>query len=439
MAVVTASARGPAVATGALRRASAAFAVLAALPLFGSLVACATRDVFLVPRGMSGGGAGGQITVLPRHDGGPKPPHHVESGTPPPDADSPETDSGDAPDVGSTACETTRTAQSPQPLGVYVLVDQSYAMLTQWDAVSAALKTFIGGGDELGGVSMGIQYYALSPVLLPAEPYLSTVCKSESYVTPDVDILPLPMNQQPLLDSITIHGPTSLKQLFDKLTLTFANESPIDSALQGAIEGARDWAVQYASMRPAAAVLLVTNGIAKDTESPTCLPTREKAMAAAAAGLAGKPSIKTYVLGVGGPSSDLNDIAFSGGTDKAYAVTSGVNTGGAGTESDVLNELIKIRQVVLPCDVTVSPSEEEELGRGVLNVDLKPPTEPTSRYGRVKSVSDCSEMPSRGEWYVEGTGTQTKVRLCPSTCEAARNVAGATLDVVHGCPTTYIQ
>jgi hypothetical protein len=277
---------------------------------------------------------------------------------------------------------------------------------------------------------MGIQYYALSPVLLPAEPYLSTVCMPESYVTPDVAIDPLPMNQQKLLDSINIHGPTSLKQLFDKLTLTFANESPIDSALQGAIEGARKWATDNASLHPAAAVLLVTNGIAKNTDSPTCLPTREKAMAAAAAGLTGKPSIPTYVLGVGGPSSDLNDIAFSGGTDSAYPVANGGN---------VLDALIKIRQVVLPCDVTVSPSEEEELGRGVLNVDLQPPNESPSRYGRVKSVSDCSEMPSRGEWYVEGTGTETKVRLCPSTCEAARNVPKATLDVVHGCPTTYIQ
>jgi hypothetical protein len=415
-------------ALGALTRKRAA--LIASSLLFVCPVACETRNVFLVPKGGSGGAAG-NITVVPNNDAGHHPSFKVDSG-PPPESDAAlETDSGDAADGNSVACETTRNPQVPQPLGVYVLVDQSYAMLTQWDSVSAALTTFIGGGDELGGVSLGIQYYALSPLLLPPEPYLTTACKWESYATPDVAIAPLPMNQDAIFASLGIHGPSSLKQFLDKLglTLTFAaSESPIDAAIQGAIEGARAWVSANAASQPAAAVLLVTNLIATETDSPTCLPTREKAMAAAAAGISGKPAVPTYVLAVGGPNSDLNDIAFKGGTGNAHAVTSGVN---------VLDALISIRQLVLPCDVKMNPSEEADLAEDKLNVDLHEQNR-LSRYGRVK-MSDCSPTPVRGEWYVEGTGPDTKVRLCPSTCEAARRVPNATLDVVHGCRTTYIQ
>ena len=117
--------------------------------LLAAPAGCETRNVFLVPKGVSAG-TGGNIIVLPGPDGGEKPPSHADSSRPSePDA-SPEADSGDAADGSSMACETTRNPQIPQPLGVYVLVDQSYAMLNQWDSVSAALKTFIGGGDELG-------------------------------------------------------------------------------------------------------------------------------------------------------------------------------------------------------------------------------------------------------------------------------------------------
>jgi hypothetical protein len=259
-------------------------------------------------------------------------------------------------------------------------------------------------------------------------------------VTLDVPIAQLPMNQQVLFDSITAHGPTTLKTFLDRLglTLTFAaTESPIDAAIQGAVQGARTWASANAASQPAAAVLLVTNGIATSTESPTCMPTREKAMAAAAAGVSGNPPVPTYVLAVGAPNSDLNDIAFHGGTVSAHAVTTGVNQ--PPSSPDVLNALIAIRQLVLPCDVNVSVSEEEELAQGRLNVDLSEPDGTSSRYGRVKKALDCSETPGRGEWYAEGSGADTKVRLCPSTCEAARRVAKATLDVVHGCRTTYIQ
>jgi hypothetical protein len=431
VAGVSASSGCAAVARRVLSLAPAAVAGAAVVAAW--VAACETRSVFLVPKGAATATQG----TLP-HDAGRPPPasHPVEAGHHPipmdNDAGAPHRDAGmKRVDGGHLACETQRYQQVPQPLGIYVLVDQSNAMLQQWDAVSTALSAFFRESDELGAVSIGIQYYALSPQLFPAEPYLSTVCNWTSYEGPDVPIAALPMNRDPLLLSLTSHGPLSLSQLFSKLSLalTLVDESPIDSALHGAIEGARDWVNGNATVHPAAAVLLVTTSIATPMMSPNCMPTREKAMAAASAGLTGFPSVRTYVLGVGGPNSDLNDVAFAGGTQTAYAVTNGVG---------VLDALSHFRETVLPCDVSVSVNEPELIA-GKLNVELSVIGKTPERYGRVKSSGDCSAAPTRGEWFVEGSGGSATVKLCPSTCEAARNEPDAKLDVVLGCQTTFVQ
>jgi hypothetical protein len=373
-------------------------------------------------------------SVVQVSDTGGKPAHHEDAGVVRATGGARGTRAPDAApyDAGDLACETTRTAQVPQQLGVYMLVDQSTAMLAQWAAVSNGLQTFIAGSDEaLGGVSIGIQYYAISPPLSGTPAYSDIVCLSQTYATPDVAINPLPMNQPPLFDSINLHGPTSLAQLLSKLSLLvqFKNESPIDTAILGAIAGARDWVNMAATEHRAAVVLLVTNGVASTTDSPNCMPSVEKAADAAESGVLNDPGVPTYVLAVGGPNTDLDQIAFKGGTNKAYPVTNG---------TDVLTNLVQIRQAFLPCDVAVSVTDQDLIS-GKLNVELNDPSKPSPvRYGRVADVMACSSSASPGEWYVEGTGLDAKVRLCPSTCEAARAVPGANLDIVHGCKTTVV-
>ncbi|HVW29327.1 MAG TPA: hypothetical protein VHC69_28365 [Polyangiaceae bacterium] len=408
------------------RRSLSALALGAAL--FAS--ACETRSVFLVPRATESGGGGGATVIHVGDAGRAKPPHKDAGVMPASGGSSSAPDSGPTEDSGDLACVTTRAPQVPQPLGVYMIIDQSYAMLAQWAAVSAGLQTFISGSDELGGVSIGIQYYAISPPASATPAYSDIVCLPETYETPDVPMAALPMNQQPLLDSINLHGPTSLAQLLSKLSLLvqFKNESPIDAAILGATQRARDWVTENGSQNPAAVVLLVTNGVASSTDSPNCMPSVEKAALAAEAGLINGPSVSTYVLAVGGPNSDLDQIAMNGGTSHAYPVTSG---------SDVLTNLIQIRQAFLPCDVTVSVTDQD-LAQNKLNVELREAGKSPVRYGRVASADACSASASPGEWYVEGTGADTKVRLCPSTCEAVRLLPDATLDVVHGCKTTVI-
>lgn len=399
--------------------------------------ACDTRGVYLVPSASKVTGGGGSTVIRVFEDaGGGKPPRkdasmgHATGGA------GGKEDSGSTheDDGGELDCVTTRTPQVPQPLGVYVLVDQSNAMLAQWTSVSNGLTTFIAGSDEeLGGVSIGIQYYAITPPTSPTPLYSDIVCQWQTYETPDVAIDTLPKNQQPLFDSINLHGPTSLAQLLSKLSLLvqFKNESPIDAAILGAIAGARTWVNMEPTQHRAAVVLLVTNSVASSTDSPNCMPSVEKAADAAESGLLSGPGVPTYVLAVGGPNADLDQIALKGGTGKAYPVTSG---------NDVLTNLFQIRQAFLPCDVAVSVTDQDLLS-GKLNVELRNGAT-FVRYGRVADSAACSSSASPGEWFVEGTGADAKVRLCPNTCDAARRVAsmvpGATLDIVHGCKTTVV-
>jgi hypothetical protein len=411
------------------RRSLRATAAFLALGVFAP--ACETRNVHLVPDLVKG--AGGTTAMHMTDGGGGKRAHkdagvvHATGGA----GGMGHFDSGLAHDAdgGDLSCVTTRTPQVPQPLGVYMIVDQSNAMLAQWASVSNGLQTFIAGSDELGGVSIGIQYYAISPPPSATPPYSTIVCQSQTYAMPDVQIDTLPKNQQPLIDSINLHGPTSLGQLLNKLSLLvqFANESPIDAAITGASAGARDWVDKDLTQRRAAVVLLVTNSVATSTDSPNCMPSVDKAALAAEAGLLNAPGIPTYVLAVGGPNTDLDQIAFKGGTGKAYPVTSG---------TDVLTNLIQIRQAFLPCDVAISVTDQDLIS-GKLNVELTD-GKMSVRYGRVADSTACSSSASPGEWYVEGTGADAKVRLCPNTCEAARLVLGATLDIVHGCKTTVV-
>ncbi|HEX4338980.1 MAG TPA: hypothetical protein VH062_23900 [Polyangiaceae bacterium] len=416
-------------ARGALSRHS----VVIAAVLGTAFAGCETRSVFLVPHAQVSAGGSAVIHLPDAGSGGRK--VHVDAGSGGGGAsaggDVSTTDTG-APrndDGGDVACETTRNQQIPQPLGVYVIVDQSNAMLQKWDAVSAGLQTFISGSDELGGVSVGIQYYALSPATSSPDPYLSYVCDWHSYVNPDIPIAGLPTNQQPLLGSIANHGPLSLVALFNNLSLalTLTHESPIDSAIEGAVQGARDWMTANAAQQPAAVVLLVTNQVASSTDSPNCLPSAEKAAIAASAGIINTPTVPTYVLAVGGPNEDLDAIARAGGTNAAYPVTNG---------ADVLANLISIRQAFLPCDVSVSVTDQD-LTQDKLNVELSQ-GKASERYYRVPSASDCSANTTRGEWYVESNGTDSKVRLCPRTCETVRAVSNATLDIVRGCRTRFV-
>jgi hypothetical protein len=348
-------------------------------------------------------------------------------------------------DGGPDGCETTRVASVLQPLGVYIMVDQSSSMVTLWDPVVSALDGFVDDMKAFSGVSIGIQYFALTPTesfTIAGIPITWTVtaCTPDAYATPDVPIAPLPQNRDPIFESLATHGPTPLAALFGGGAggggngVEWLRESPTDSALAGAIQGARTWYAAHENENPRAVVLLVTDGVPNTLSSPQCNASLANTVTAAKNGLQGEgpggagtlPSIPTYVLGVGGQVDALNQIAQAGGTESAYLVDADA---GAGALTAALQN---IRDLVLPCEIDATA---DSLARG--DVNLEAGGSPLVRVAK----NACVDSPDAREWYVDPASDAAPIRaeLCPATCQALRAVSGETLEVVYGCPTVVAR
>jgi hypothetical protein len=328
-------------------------------------------------------------------------------------------------DAGDSAprCETNRYTAVPEPLGVYLMVDQSVSMTDRWSSVVAALDEFIVDSGPLTDVSMGIQYFAISPTLATQTvvEWNNLACTSAVYVTPDVPIEPLPANKDALLASLTFHNPANR---VPPLPLGIL-ESPTDLALTGAIAGVRAWGAD--KKNPRLAVLLVTDGVPGIECNPNTL---EATIQAAQQGVTGAPSVVTYVLGVRDQLDPLNQVASAGGTGHAYLVATTAAPGA------ILAQLDSIRQVALPCEINVDP---RHLLQGDVNVELTSAgsSEFLSRVGVSSSCS--SDASATMHWYAAESDASQHIALCPSACQTIRARKNATLDVVYGCPTVFAK
>lgn len=411
-------------APGARRRSVALFEPVTSLfrgalavVVAAAVAGCATRDVYLVPTGSV------DAAVVEKPDTSLPPPK--------PDAPAPE-ESGilhpphrDAGDSG-TQCEKNRYKEVPEPLGVYLMVDQSVPMKAPWASVVTALKDFINQSGSLTDVSMGIQYFAVAPSsdteLL--ETWQSAACSASTYATPEVPIDALPGNQTNLVASLGQHDPATVYPPVLPLGIL---ESPTNLALTGAIQGLKDWSTT--KQKAKLAVVLVTDGVPNFSLSPKCnaaslIGTQQVAQS----GVSGTPSVVTFVLGVGDQLDPLNQIASSGGTDHAYLVAS------TAAPSDILSQLESIRNVALPCEIGVDASH---LTQGDVNVELTTDTG-TQTLTRVNAPSDCKSDQTALEWFAEQPDAGGSVVLCPATCASIRS-PNATLEVVYGCPTVVAK
>jgi hypothetical protein len=149
------------------------------------------------------------------------------------------------------------------------------------------------------------------------------------------------------------------------------------------------------------------------------------ASAVAAAALAGNPSIRTYVLGVGPRLDNLNAIAVSGGTQKAHLIESG----GA---AELINALNEIRKNALTCDYKIPIVQGKPLDFKLVNIKVRvgPPPASEQLIGRVDKVELCG---ASGGWYFDNNDAPTRIQLCPTTCDPLLKTTGSELTVLIGC------
>jgi hypothetical protein len=340
-------------------------------------------------------------------------------------------------------CAGTATKAQPIPLDIFVMLDQSGSMLedagngmTKWQTVKSALTTFM-QEPSTAGIGMGIQYFGLPQPAVPGctaqsctsdtdctggctlclpqgvcqsgwNPDIDS-CDAVDYAWADVPIQPLPGVTSAILTSLGMHPP--------------GTNTPTSPALQGAVDYAKAWETKHPSH-------VTVVAFATDGQPSECDIDINNIDAIAATAFAGTPSVKTFVVGVGGALQILDGIAAAGGTTSAFHV----DMNPAATQ-ELVDALNTIRGAALGCTYQIPPPPpgmQEDFG--LVNVSYQPgDMSPAHVFPRVGGPGQC---PSSGEaWYYDSNTAPTRIILCDAACHEVAADQEAEIDIVLGCAT----
>lgn len=369
---------------------------LSCAAMLGAMVACSGADGSSFPGGMpSGSSSGGNGNNNGAYDGGAF--GIGVAGT-------------NAPCVSSVAQANLANAD------LVVMLDRSGSMgdpnegfdpTLKWVPVTKALVSFFTDPNS-AGLSASLQFF-------PQGTDLASVC-AYPYATPLVGLTST-SSPMPLVSAIDATQP--------------AGGTPTLPALQGAVA----YAQQAAAAHPLdkTVVVLATDGdpgfgINGQFETGCTNNDIPHVAAVAQAALAGKPSIPTYVIGVGPDLQNLDAIAAAGGTNQAIMVPVNDPTQTGQTFQAALNT---IRSASLPCQFSIPPAPSGKTinpyAINVILVDAKG-TQSVLTYS-----ANCSDA---NGWHYDNPMAPTTVLLCSGACSSARGDAGGKVTLAFGCDTS---
>jgi hypothetical protein len=410
---------------------------------------------------------------------------------------------GSAP-LGDAACAAQTQKAQQLPLDMYIMLDSSGSMdeqtgtattsPTKWDAIRQALTAFLNDPSS-AGIGVGLQYFPLAKPGVPemcmadadcgaggpcafvgvcyfsgtycqsnadclrgdtcllgactmSQQYCSPIgstcagrgsprgdvcakvpglcfgrdsCAVPDYAAPAVEIAPLPGSANALVASLTAH--------------MVSGATPTSAALSGAISHAQTLAKANAGHR--AVVLLATDGVPDE-----CTPNDAMGVASiAASGLAGTPSISTFVIGVFAPSeaqqaqTTLDAIANAGGTKQSFVINQQTNV-----EQSFLAALNSVRTAALSCDFKVpTAAAGQTLDYYAVNVQFTSGAGKAVTIGNVHDKSACDAR--QGGWFYDvdpAKGTPQEISICDTSCAQLRADPAGRVDVLVGCKTEII-
>ena len=303
-------------------------------------------------------------------------------------------------------CVGTSVQGSFRPVDIHIMLDQSGSMAEggKWAAVKTALEGFA-NDSRFAGTGVGLQTFPQAAG--------NAACVTDGYTTALLPIQPLPGAAAPLTKLLNARAPI------------VGGDTPTRPALAGAHAYAKQWASDPAHAGSTTIVLLATDG------KPTICGTDTAAIAGIAqTGLAAKPSVRTFVVGVGsGFEAPLDAIAVAGGTAKSIRVDASTDTTAKFREA-----LATIRGQAIACNFPIPPAPVGQ------TIDPKQVNVRLSRNGmtqdllQVKSAAECAAQTDT--WFYDNPAAPTRIDLCPGTCEAARaSLGAATVSLQLGCAT----
>lgn len=207
-------------------------------------------------------------------------------------------------------CESGKCVQAPcQAPGLLIVQDQSGSMAgPKWTAAVDGINAFL-ASSEASGLQAGIGFFPSSS--------FAVECQVSTYETPSVGIAPLSSNRSAIQAALS-RNPNG------------------GSILSAPLEGSARYVSTWASANPqsGAAVVVIFDGEPNGcTASGDSL---DNAKTIASNALSASPSVKTFVIGIGGEVTQarLDLLSQAGGTGSAHRVT---------TAAEMTNALEQIR------------------------------------------------------------------------------------------------
>jgi Mg-chelatase subunit ChlD len=321
------------------------------------------------------------------------------------DPSNPDNGSGDQPTFDSNndaglppeqkQCAASTATAEAVPVNLVFMFDQSGSMGggdrgVKWDPVTSATTSFFGDAASKG-IRASLQYFPQGGS-----------CSTSVYENPEVALTDLP-NTTTLASSFAAHDPGGSTPTLPALTGALAHAATVATAHPG----------------EATAVVLVTDGDPDGCGSEV-QNTADAALAAAA-------TTKTYVIGVGASLTALDQIAASGGTQKAILVNA---TNAAQANTELQAALAKIRGATLSCSYQMPAAPAgQTLDIATVNVNFTP------TGGAPQTLAYNKDCTGGTGWHYDNANAPTKVEICKTTCDSAQADKSGKIDISVGCAT----
>lgn len=370
-------------------------------------------------------------------------------------------------DIIPPDCATLQSSSELAPLDMFVVVDASGSMgealggtITKWDRARAALSEFA-RDTRSTGMTMAMSFFPIRDTYIPEYcgqsdecglvgncDFFSRCTTGEAFCTTQQDCVDagfpggscqpmgfgrcsnhltcqLEANSSPALELTALPSVAVVDDVFSKRAPY--GGTPTRIAIRGALEAARQR--QLAAPDNKIIVLLVTDGFPTEQCDDDAIfgnyDLVGNVAAEAAAGAA--DGFQTFVVGIfGSDNADMaqqnfDTIAAAGGSGEAIIVN--------GALVDALNA---VRLRAKPCELSLSGdiADPENVWLRLISDDGS--GEPIW-VPRRDSEADCDENPG---FYFDvplGSGTPSRVTLCPDTCALLGGGAQRRVEIVTSC------
>jgi hypothetical protein len=266
------------------------------------------------------------------------------------------------------------------------------------------------------------------------------ICAASTYATPTVPFGELPGAAGDLVASLNAHAPSGY--------------TPTGPALTGALQAAKKRAMDNPEHQ--VAVVLVTDGLPgafiPGMAPAACTPADAPGVADLLSGklmsdlgLAGKPPIPTFVIGIFGPcdlqqgntqmpKEKLTTWATAGGTMSAVIVDTSLDV-----TKQIQEAFKQVQSKVITCQYAIPQNVVGGIAYKKVSVDYKSTAMPTPAAIRYVGSKDKCD-PSSGGWYYDvdpNVGTPTQIIACDKSCSEFKAAEGAEVNVTLGCADIF--